>query len=154
MKDGELMRKLIAEARLSEAELRDLDARLEAQDAVRHVVASLADDEPSLAWRSALNERLLGVAPRPKRRAPWRLLAPASGLAAAAIVATLAWLVVTGGPTRTAAPHDSLEAQLLQAHDHGAAMLDLSAGSAGPLVAQTGQDEGGFQWTEEDLKAL
>lgn len=155
MKDPELMKKIAREARLTAAEERQLENELAAQEAIRQTVANLHDDEPSMAWRSALNERLLAVSPKPKRATWSRWLAPASGFVAGLAVAGMAWWMTTTRQPQVVAPASaSFEAQLLEAHDHGAALVEFAPGSLDSPVAQAGHDEGGFQWTEEDLRTL
>lgn len=155
MSDPELMKKIVREARLTPEEERRLDEALAAQSAVRHSVAGLADDEPSMAWRSALNEKLLSATPKPRRNRWTRWLAPASGFAAGLAVAGLAWWVTATREPQQATPGiASFEAQLLQAHDHGAALVEFAPGSLDSPVARASHDEGDFQWTEEDLRTL
>lgn len=155
MNDPELMRRVRREARLTPEEERRLDEGLAAQDPLRSTVAGLPDDEPSMAWRSALNERLLAATPKPRRTFLGRWMAPASGFAAGLAVAGLAWWMNTTGEPQALPPSGaSFEAQLLQAHDHGAALVEFAPGSFDAPVARASQDEGDFQWTEEDLKTL
>ncbi|MBL8065395.1 MAG: hypothetical protein JNM34_05995 [Chthonomonadaceae bacterium] len=54
-----LFEKLIGEQPVTLEEALTLDQALEAQVEVRRAVSSLRESEPSLAWRSELNQRLL-----------------------------------------------------------------------------------------------
>ncbi len=64
--DKDLIRKLTDEQPLTAEESLRLDAALESADSVRFAqsVSRLADETPSLAWRSALNESLSKVSRR------------------------------------------------------------------------------------------
>jgi hypothetical protein len=64
MMNQDLLKKLFAEEPLSVDEIAQLDIALDAQhDAMRACVGGLADSDPSLSWRSTLNERILKMTP-------------------------------------------------------------------------------------------
>ncbi|MCG9895116.1 MAG: hypothetical protein MH204_06540 [Fimbriimonadaceae bacterium] len=75
----ELLDKLMAEEALTAAEMLELEEALESQESagVAWLAGRLPDEEPSLEWRSRLNQRLADHAPAPARRRPvWHWLAP------------------------------------------------------------------------------
>ncbi len=112
MKDQELILKIVRETPMTASESLELDELLEAQVTSAPLVGALHDPEPSLSWRSALNEELLKCSVKPKRRSVtfW-----VSGFAATA-VAVLALFVFM--------PH--------------APKVDRTAISTAPLAKQTG----------------
>lgn len=73
----ETIQKIKIEERLSLAETHALDEALDAQEArgLSFAVRRAQAEEPSLAWRSALNERLAAEAARHAKpaRKPWVL---------------------------------------------------------------------------------
>ncbi|MFX6277408.1 hypothetical protein ABTF87_19095, partial [Acinetobacter baumannii] len=86
------LNKIKAEKQLDWQESIELDRALSAQDPLKSLVSALDDPEPSLAWRSELNQKLYAVAAKNKRKAlvPWL-----GGLAAAAAcTAAVAFFVV------------------------------------------------------------
>jgi hypothetical protein len=81
-----------------------LDARLQAEDQqrVRQTVRALAEEVPSMAWRSALNERIYAEAnKRRSRQRLWWIFTPSIGVAVAGALALVVFFKV---PTRTARP--------------------------------------------------
>ncbi|MGE0000483.1 MAG: hypothetical protein AB7F50_01115 [Fimbriimonadaceae bacterium] len=107
----DLLKKLMEEEQLDLAQTVELDQALEAQG--RSLVSSLETPEPSMAWRSGLNERLAELAPKPKRK--WAIF---SGTTVVAVAAAL--VIVMVQPVRDtpppAAQEDELEMALAQAH--------------------------------------
>lgn len=97
------------------------------QLAVRAVVHSISDEEPSMAWRSELNEKLRQVEATQRRRRSlinWTLK-PAIGLGFAGILA----VVVLWTPGRTVAPSQktNFEGILVNEHRRSADIAQLSA---------------------------
>lgn len=85
----ELKKKLANEQHLSVEEALRLDQALEAESNVSALMKSLEDEAPSLAWRSALNEKLIASTGRRKRTYAVRWV---SGFAATAAVAIFAFV--------------------------------------------------------------
>ena len=88
----------------------DWDERLEGpeQQSVRNLVATLPDEEPSMAWRSQLNERLRAL-PAQARRKWWELAwKPTVGLALAGGLAVLVFVKPTPAPTLESTPSVSV----------------------------------------------
>jgi ferric-dicitrate binding protein FerR (iron transport regulator) len=119
-----LLKKIAAEEPLDVAETMELERALENDPAAFRAMDALADARPSLAWRSALNERLASGAPRPRQRG-WYWIG-SLGAAAAAVAA----VVLAPGPrdAGNAIDHD-LETALVAVHD--AAEAGAAAGVAG-----------------------
>jgi len=110
-----------------------LDESLEATSSVRTLVQSLADDEPSLAWRSELNEKLMGA--RRPARGGWRLWLPVGGSAVAAACLALAFFRPSPEPTTPVASaneSNSVEAIILQSHREADATTVLGVASPAP----------------------
>ena len=84
MNDGQ-MRKLWEEQPMTLDESLALDDALEAQAGLGRLVHDLPDPEPSLAWRSALNGRLMAVSPKRRKSPVWTWLS--GGVAATALAA-------------------------------------------------------------------
>lgn len=124
----DLLKKLMEEADLSLSETVELDKALESQGP--SLASKLEGTEPSMAWRSTLNERLAELAPKPKRR--WAIYSATTLVAVAAAVIVL---VITPHSTvpETSTPPDELEMALAQAHEDADA-----AAQAGVLVPDWG----------------
>jgi len=115
------------------------------------LVRGLEDDVPSLAWRSALNDRLLAV--RPRRRRRWTLGWNLAAVAACAASIAAIW-VYSARPIEPAAPPaHSIEAQLIAAHQDTARAVDLGVASLAP---GSKEEEPPLlpRWSELDLEAL
>jgi len=87
----ELFEKLVKDQPLTAHEAHELDQILDAQEklGVSHLVRRVSADEPSLAWRSSLNQALAAQAPVRSKRNPWlvfgTVLAPAAAAVALAV---------------------------------------------------------------------
>ncbi len=135
---------------------RMLDARLGADDLrlVSHAVAQLEQDELSLAWRSALNERLLELQPV-KRKSWWAVAwrpALATGLAASVLTVAL----FRSGPAPSSHA-ESLENELIRIHLDSAAALDLAGTGLVPhevASARPAPVEEELDWSSVDLDLL
>jgi hypothetical protein len=116
MDERELMKKLEREEPLRIEEALWLDEALERQDHLRGLVGSIADEPPSLAWRSRLNRRLAETV-RPAQVCPRWAWAPALALAGAAGALLVARFGATGaaGPV-TEGDSSSIEQSLVRAH--------------------------------------
>lgn len=126
--NNDLLKKLREEEQLDLAQAVELDKALEAQG--RSLVSNLETPEPSMAWRSGLNERLAELAPKPKRK--WALF---SGTTVVAVAAAL--VIVMVQPKQDSPPAavqaDELEMALAQAHGDAEA-----AAQAGVLMPDWG----------------
>lgn len=89
----QLLKKLMNEEPLDAAEYLTLEQALEEGDEslVAHYFGAQDHIEPSLAWRSELNEQLRQIAPKPQRRVNWFAL---GGLVSAGAVACAAMVFV------------------------------------------------------------
>lgn len=72
----QLLKKLMNEESLDAAEYLALEQALEAGDEtlIAHYFGAQDHIEPSLAWRSGLNDQLRQIAPKPQRRVNWLAL--------------------------------------------------------------------------------
>lgn len=137
---------------------RTLDAMLNRADQrqMGELVRSLPEEEPSLAWRSALNERLRAAAPvrRPRAWIIGRLGGAAAGLACAIF---LAWLVAPKVQESTQQRRQPLvEAQstgdlLVAAYQDMVTTAEFSP--AGDVLEPTGEDFSP-SWSDLDIGSL
>jgi hypothetical protein len=148
--------KLEAEIALTRHEQVDLELGLEseAQLQARAWAGAMADDSPSLAWRSELNERLIALQSRSarKRRSPLIWISASSlGLVGAAAIA-VALLRPTEVPVNPAADN-SIEATLVATHIDSISALDSGVLVAPRPTTETGVSRGP-SWDEVDVEAL
>lgn len=138
----------------------NMDAKLAtpSQEAMRQVVQSLPDETVSLAWRSALNEKVLAAAKvQHKRRVLYWFLRPAAGLALAGAMAAV---VLFRQPTPTSRPAAStygVEAALIAAHDDATRYNDITGSGLSPVEVAFGATQkttSGVDWTEVDVESL
>ncbi len=139
-----------------------MDQRLEGagQQQVAKVVQALPEETVSMAWRSALNEKVL-LASKARQRAKvinwvWR---PTAGLALASALA-IVFVMRTGAPVMSAPSgltSNSVEAKLVAFHRDSSLAYDVS----GPGLTNTDAVEGKADlklgepnWTEDDLSSL
>jgi len=115
--------------------------------AVREWIRQLPEDEPGLAWRASLNERLA----REARGRGGRSVHLAGASTALAVAASLAvWFVIQRGGTDA-----RLEAELVAWHQSAVAATDLAGPGLSPIEWRA-TPVGGDSWrsAEEDLEAL
>lgn len=133
-----------------------LDSRPHAQ--VASWVGALPEEEPSMAWRSRLNERLRALGPSAKRKpfwSAWRL----AGAGAVTAAAALALAVIVLKPTNPepgrpqVGKETAIEARLIAAHQESAGAMDLGANSGVPTAAGNATDVTS-PWSESDLDTL
>jgi hypothetical protein len=112
--------------------LRNIDRKLEtnSQRAVARLVASLPEESPSMVWRSGLNEALLAVSVKQRRRHRFLLIArPALALAAMSAFALVMFMrptsVEPASPKQPAAV-SSLAASLLDLHQNDVRTMDVA----------------------------
>jgi len=131
-----------------------LDEKLSsaAQEAVRGWVRALPEDTPSMAWRSALNERLL--AEQQARRRHARFLWMARPVAALALAASFAMVfLMRPSPAPRPHPQANLGAVLVATHQESDSLSDLSGVGLNPTEAvtyATATPTG--TWTESDVE--
>ena len=117
--DKNTLNKIKAEKSLDWQESIELDQALSAQDPLKTLVSGLDDPEPSMAWRSELNQKLVAASAKNKRKAlmPWL-----GGLAAAAAcTAAVAFFFINRpGVAIQARSQGSFEAALAKAYDQSA----------------------------------
>lgn len=136
---------------------RDLDARLNSpgQKQIANIVRDLPEDTVSMAWRSALNEKLAPMAAKQERarRITW-IWKPSLGLALAATLAVVMVMRIPDNRPASSKDSDALEAGLVAYHQDSTVAMDVAGpGSANPQPTEvTGQKEPG--WTEDDLSSL
>lgn len=125
----------------------NLDAALAKTEHVREWVRSMEAEEPSLAWRSALNERLIASTPRRRPLFDWKW---ASGLAAGAAMAALAFALYIPRPgPEPAASAYALEEAMLASYQQSSSAVTLGQSRLQP-EASNGQSLE-IEWTEADL---
>ncbi|MCC7101804.1 MAG: hypothetical protein IT206_01850 [Fimbriimonadaceae bacterium] len=150
--NNELISKLAREVPLSMAEAHELDQVLGASEVVASFVRQVPDEEPSLAWRSALNERLIAHhAPKRTTVRQWGMVGFGSAVAVAASIFFLTKPVPPkGGSLATSANAEQI---LLDAHRANVFALSTGAGDGSePIQAKTVNAD--YQWTEADLGAF
>ncbi len=126
---------------------------------VARVVKAIPEEVPSMAWRSALNERVLDAAKRKQKRRLWaRIWVPMASVGSAGAVATIALAVWFGGSTPTETPNGptSLEASMVAVHRENVHFADIAGPglSEADAVPSKRTDGGEVQWEEGDLEAL
>jgi len=129
-----------------------------AQQAMRAVVQALPDEEPSLAWRSALNERLLETAAQSRRRqrVVW-FLRPALGLGLAGALAAVVMLRTSPEPRSLPTVQDGagIEAELLATHRQSTNFVDVAgAGLDADEASYVGTPAVNPIWNEADIESL
>lgn len=125
MNREKIVQKVQHEDRLTPKESAFLEAMLEeqrGQEAVA-VVKSLKRDEPSLAWRSSVNERIAKSAVKPRRSKQFIKVAPPVVLAAA----LTAWFVLVYGGSENlpGANSTSITSFLYEWHEEASAAVIL-----------------------------
>lgn len=138
-----------------------IDDALSGQQALRSLVKGLPEDSLSMAWRSALNERLVQEAAVRKRRARIGLfLRPALGLG---LACTLAVLVMfhPSKPSVAAPSGDALEAALVTTHRQSTYAWDVAGVGLSPTDLPMDSDTTrkpssapATSWNEDDLDSL
>jgi len=137
---------------LSAAEMAELDAMLEASSPVARAVQVIPIDEPSMVWRSELNEKLRAMAPAPRStRFGWRWFAPAAVAGVA-----LAGFMIFSRPAPVSADKlvaaATIESTMISAHSENDTLADVSAVSY-PVPTESAPSDV-MQWTPDDLESL
>ncbi len=123
------------------------------QEFVRKLVSNVPDDELSLAWRSALNERLLVAAPLKKQKMAW-FLRPAMGLAFAGALAAVVMIRTSPMETPIVRSTGTLEAALVRDHQQNLMMSDVAGLGVNPLESRPTESSVGDDWSEVDFTSL
>ncbi len=138
----------------------NLDAKLttSAQRQVADTVRALPEETVSLAWRSALNERLAPIAAKKVRvrRVGW-LWKPTAGLAMAGALAVAVMFRIAPSPTISSVSVSSgVEANLVAFHQQSEVAYDVAGpGLANPdAIEKTTGKNTEPNWTEDDLSSL
>lgn len=150
----EFIKNLQEERALSMSDAHRLDEALGAQKPVQDWVTQLEDESPSLAWRSALNERLIAASPaKPARRFSWfRWAGVAAVTASVALVAVVGLRQVRQAPAPDLSAPMSAEQVLVDVH-HGASFaLDSGVGDGSRPASSV--EAPAFEWTASDLEML
>lgn len=132
-----------------------LDEALERQSFVSGLMKALPKEQPSLAWRSRLNERVLAIASDAKRRIRWlAILRPALGIGLAGALAIVFTIDRNVQPTPLR-PKGAVEAGLVKAHEMSVEATEI----AGPGLAEheavaTEKGDDLYDWQEADLDTL
>ena len=145
----DLMQKMLREEKLTAEEQLQLDALLEKQAGTQPLLQQLDEDTPSMAWRSALNERLHAVTPAPSRpRFAWLRWAPLVGaVAAGAVVFTMMNKPVQPSPQSVA---NTPEAVLVQSHLATTFAMDTGSVDGNHLNGAE-SETAPVTWTAEEL---
>jgi len=123
---------------------------------IARLVHALPDEDPSMAWRSALNEGILGVARRRRSRRFWaRIWMPAAGIGTSVAVAASVFMLWLGKPAQDSDTPD-LEASMVMVHRDNVRFSELAGpGLSDSDAAVPKQNTGSKdQWKESDLDAL
>lgn len=150
MNKKELLARTEREERLSLVEQDVLDAMLlkdESQQRVAHLLANLPSEEPSLAWRSRLNERLQREASKPLRGFSWMR---AGFLVTASTCVLLAATVVFQVLRSSAMPSVSSEL-LVRWHEEAAASVALPPDGSSMTTFTIAEQTPSHQDDVEDL---
>lgn len=148
----ELLGKLVKDLPLTAPESHELDQALDAQKdmGLSHLVRRTESDEPSLAWRSSLNQALAAQRPAPvKKRNPFVFLGTV--LVPAAAAAALALILVKPGfsPTQNL-PEVRAVAESTPKDLESALMLVHRTEEARVFTASTppAEDSRYFEWSD------
>lgn len=133
----------------------EIDRALEATEGVRHMVASLPEEEPTLAWRSALSERIHQEASKRDKRRRWNFVwRPFAGVALASALAVVMLNRVPNSGMVQPSSSRSLEASLAQAHQDAMAASEVTSYAPVVAVSDEAREELHPTWNEVDLEAL
>lgn len=137
----------------------ELDVQLESGEQMQTAawVQNLDDEEPSMAWRSQLNEKLLALRTPAKRKSFWHAWRWAgAGAMAAGALAIVMFLNAPKDavvPEKLTANPSSIEAGLIAAHQESAGALDLGSNTRMPML-EGGKPSSSSMWTDADLETL
>ena len=123
---------------------------------VASVVHALPEDAPSMAWRSALNERILDAGRRHRLRRHWaRIWMPAAGLGTTAAIAASFFLLFVSGPAPDGDAQD-LEASMVMVHRDNVRFSELAGFGLSESDANLPKQGSGAknEWKESDLESF
>ncbi len=135
----------------------ELDAKLQATSPVAKLIKTQIEDEPSLAWRSALNQKLL-VESNTQSKAKvsffrsWKF-----GLVSGLSVACLALMLITPriqSNSLTTKSSQGNESLLLAAHNQADFALSVGSTDGAEAVNKATNEGSTIEWTESDLTTL
>jgi hypothetical protein len=131
---------------------RKLDEALLEQENVARLVASLPDEEPAPAWRSALSARLHEVARRKERKRVWAwVVRPTMGFAMGAALV----LAILSNSQESLPGTAGVEAQILSAHNESVHLGQFwGAVRADDDTRAISAPRDQVQWEEWDLGTL
>lgn len=132
-----------------------LDEALANQTISGLLMKALPEEQPSMAWRSLLNERILAIAAASKRRSRWlSIWRPAIGLG---LAGALAVVFMVNRPSQRPVDHPRarVESGLVEAHQMSVEATEI----AGPGLAQheaiaTQKNDDLYDWSESDIETL
>lgn len=133
---------------------KELDVKLSSpvQQAIRHAVGSLPDESPSLAWRSALNARLLqAAARRRKMRVFGWMWKPAMGLAVAGALAVAFVMRMPTSADPSSKP--DLEKALIGSYVDNAASYEVAGDNVSSGEMRDSDNQLRFDLGQEDVGA-
>jgi hypothetical protein len=109
---------------LTEAEL---DARLNSAEQlwIAKSVASLPEEQVSMAWRSQLNEKLRASAPVKKARRVWQVLVPATAFASCLVLGVTIFLSRETVQSPTAVESGAVEAAIVASYREHSSSRDV-----------------------------
>lgn len=146
----ELFEKLVKDQPLTAHEAHELDQILDAQEklGVSHLVRRVSADEPSLAWRSSLNQALSAQAPVKPKKSPWLVFGTVLAPAAAAVA--LAVFVFNPGFNRPAADRPSVQMASSGGDLESALLLVHQSEEASTVAASSPPSSDGrfFEWSD------
>lgn len=135
----------------------ELDENLAKSSPVARLIKEQIDDEPSLTWRSALNEKLIAEAAlrAPKKTSffkSWKF-----GFSSSLVVGCLALLLVAPkmkpvSPTNSA--NQGNESLLLTAHSQVDFSMSLGTADGAEPINEASEDKSVSEWTEGDFTTL
>lgn len=149
---NELIQKLRLDQPLTLEESLELDTLLEESSEVASWLSPSPNSEPSLAWRSRLNEQLITHAPKPKAKLRWGRVPQLASLAATLAFATFSatsYINSRGGSVPASSEGISPEELMISAHLQN----NFSAVVATPSELPTSNQEanGTIHWSPEEL---
>ncbi len=117
----------------------NVDLESGAQRQAAEWVRDLSPEEPSLAWRSALNERVRAeAARRTRRRRTWLFASPFAGLATATAFALLVFMPTK--PAKAPASVGHVEANLVALYEESVRTDDIVGSGPRPWEAPATPD--------------
>jgi len=159
MDRNDWMKKLNDESDLSPKEMEELENALQSQGQLwmKSAVSQLPTEEPSMAWRSELNEKLRSMAqtaaPVKTHRRFWWALGPSMAAAGALVAFYLVAPHAQAPVMSSSAQLNPVESQLMEAHDEMAYGADYAVtATPASLTTQNADDDHLFDWMYENYE--